>query len=376
MIHKLGTQHVEYIQSHLKIRKSQIYDIIKKPEQKSETPPTEGISNHLGGDDVKIWAHLIIGHNTPVSGAGPNGPLRTDQSKHGFYEEFIKYRYPIALDMMINHEKNKELITDIIRKHESQRNRFEVNICNLIAWKTMNDIKIVTIDDLKDAKKEALQVKFVCYETFYKHLADMSMKIVFDRQPYVCPTCQKTNDLSNTLQALRAKLTSDDTERLAISKDIKNIERAIVQVSLHKRQIEIQRDAVTSIKQNLDYSEVLVTYDFVTHSRIHQLIYVITFRNPDTNYEDWVYRSVFSKNKTNFIYIILAWELLFSVKTFDDYDTIFTTRDNGANFRSFAMVKYESQIGQRHGKILKVRSLAPHHAYTSRFSCGFIKTNF
>ena len=106
MIRKLGSAHLAYIERHLNIRRTQIYEIIKSTEEKSEKAEG-GLSNHLGGDNPKVWVRLIEVQNPPVSGGSANAPWRTDKSKFGFYEEFAKYRYPIALDMMIKKEENR-----------------------------------------------------------------------------------------------------------------------------------------------------------------------------------------------------------------------------------------------------------------------------
>jgi len=110
MIHKLGSTHLAYIEHHLKIKRTQVYDILRTGEKKEENSAKEeggGLSNHLGGDDPKVWVRLIEVHNPPVSGGSANAPWRTDKSKFGFYEEFVKYRYPVALDIMIKKEENK-----------------------------------------------------------------------------------------------------------------------------------------------------------------------------------------------------------------------------------------------------------------------------
>jgi len=126
---------------------------------------------------------------------------------------------------------------------------------NLVRWKEQHGIQHLSLDDLKDEKKGLLPVKFVCYETFYRHLTDQRVKLVFDRQPYLCPTCMKIPDLAQTLKVLRAKTLLTDLDKTEHLKDMRSVERTIMDISLHKRQMEIQRDAVNRIKQELKYND-------------------------------------------------------------------------------------------------------------------------
>lgn len=56
--------------------------------------------------------------------------------------------------------------------------------------------------------------------------------------------------------------------------------------------------------------------------------------------------------------------MLFRKGLFATYEEIFLSRDNGAHFRNYKIVKYESEIGFLQNKIFRVRSYAPNHGYS------------
>ena len=58
-------------------------------------------------------------------------------------------------------------------------------------------------------------------------------------------------ELTDTLKALRAKTTTSipSLAKLEILKDIRSVERAIINLAHHKHQIEIQRGAVQKLSK-------------------------------------------------------------------------------------------------------------------------------
>jgi len=195
-----------------------------------------------------MWTLMLHASYQPVSGGKANAPLRTELSKTEFYNNFKMEKYPMVLDKFVHSHPDE--VKNIQLKHK--HTRFDKNIIELIAWKTKHKVNVINRADLEVKDRAAPELKFVCYETFFKHLKKQHVKLVYDHHPYHCPTCLALPDINKNLETLKKQCSSSDADgkELDLQHQIKLLERKVINSALHQRQLEIQRAAVAGFVSN------------------------------------------------------------------------------------------------------------------------------
>jgi hypothetical protein len=106
------------------------------------------------------------------------------------------------------------------------------------------------------------------------------------------------------------------------------------------------------------------------HNKLRQLIFISQFLNED---EEPITRhhSFISTDKADSSFVRRAWtQLLTHSRFLQNIKVIYVVRDNGPHFRNYQNMFFESQIYQLFQRVIKVRSLPPHHSYNPSDAWG------
>ena len=295
-------------------------------------------------EDPQLWIKYLELNLVKKSGE-KSLTLRSPYSRSALYDLFERFWYPNSLDEQVR------LNPDLLVEAKSSQNptRFLKNILALELFKSQNTIASVQLKPETDALVPGL--KCPRFKTFYSTLKKAGLNLVFDYVPHVCPMCGKLPEVLQQIKDIEEGRVKPENP----GGELQKLRRKKTDIYIHQAQLQVQRGEITKIRENLSYTQCLIISDFCGHytkdgGKMHQLIFVVYHRN-EQGYETWFYRNFWSLESADWKFIITAWEMLFNSDALESFNEIYFARDNGSNYRSYRMLKYESEIGFRYKKI-------------------------